>query len=113
MTLGPKCYNNGNKPETKGLDMPIAHYRNQNGSIDIRNKRFNTPKRIEVAQAWIREIRKVIPEMPDPDTTDWMVTNFDPTLDIILIEMVNMIGEKCRVGVLRGDTLARKVVVNG
>lgn len=83
--------------------MPIAHYRNQSGSVDIRGKRFPTPKRLEDPHAWLREIRKVIPQIPDPNTTDWMITNFDPTLDIILIEMSNTVQERCRIGVLRNE----------
>lgn len=75
--------------------MAKAQYRNQVQGIEI-SKVFGAPKR-QTLEAWFKEIRKVIPEVPDPKTTDWMITAEYTSSGNkwINFEMQNSIGEKC------------------
>jgi len=81
--------------------MPNAVYDNKFTEERVGPKVMPTPKRIEDPQAWVREARKVIPAIPDVSKTDWMITDFDTALDIILIGLANTVGEKANIAIDR------------
>ncbi len=82
--------------------MPLVHYRSMDGSVEVKNKGFSTPKNITKPQAWINEIRKVVPQVPDTKgATDWHIGSFEPSDKFILIELFNTVGERARVCVMR------------
>ncbi len=84
--------------------MAKAQYRNQAKDVDI-TKVFGAPKR-QTLEAWFKEIRKVIPEVPDPKTTDWFISAEYTSggNQWINFEMQNSIGEKCVVVVDRSHS---------
>lgn len=81
--------------------MPIVQFRNDPQKIDLTRKMF-APKRSSI-EAWFKEARKVIPQIPNPKQTDWQLT----TLDLgevlsdddrfIKFEMFNSVGERCHI----------------
>ena len=79
--------------------MALAQYRNEIKSIDI-SKRLGAPKKATL-EAWFREIRKVIPEIPNPRITDWQITHQQADERWIKFEMHNSIGERCHIVVDR------------
>lgn len=73
--------------------MPIAHYRDQNnlsGPVEVRNKSFTTPTRLDRPVSWQRAARKAIPQIPDPKDRHWIMQTFDASLDIIMIEFLHV-----------------------
>lgn len=80
--------------------MPIVQFKDHQGN-ELRGKKVPYPKNIQRPESWITEIRKVIPSVPDPRKTDWYVATFDASREIILIELLNSIGQRCRIGIIR------------
>jgi len=80
--------------------MPLAQFHDP---INNRNivRGFATPKRLDRPIDWLREIRKVIPEVPDLRKSDWYVGEFDATLSIIKITLFNSVGERCYIAIDR------------
>lgn len=62
-------------------------------------KKFGAPKKVERMDAWFKAARKVIPEIPNPDQTDWQITCEHATVDAkyITFEMANSVGDRCSV----------------
>ena len=81
--------------------MPTAHYRNASQGVERQRIVFRTPKNIQSPEAWVGAIRKACPEVPNVRDTDWTIQVFDPSLELILIELRNSIGEHCRIAVDR------------
>lgn len=81
--------------------MPIVQFRNDPQSIDINRKMF-APKTSSI-QAWFKEARKVIPQIPNPKQTDWQLATIEPEKVIsadarwIKFEMFNSVGERCHI----------------
>ncbi len=70
------------------------------------SKVFGAPKR-QTLEAWFKEIRKVIPEVPDPKTTDWLINHqyADETNNRwITFEMSNTIEERAVITVDRSHS---------
>jgi hypothetical protein len=63
-------------------------------------KAFATPTIADTSKWW-REARKVIPQIPDVDSTDWFIAHETVTEGSIIWELRNSIGEKCAVVVDR------------
>lgn len=73
--------------------MAAVQYRNQVQGLEI-NKSMPTPKR-QTLEAWFKDIRKIIPEVPNPGATDWQIHHQHATTQWITFEMQNSIGERC------------------
>lgn len=54
-------------------------------------------------EAWFKAARKVLPEIPNPQMTDWQIFSEEATRDSITIiyDMHNTIGERCKVVINR------------
>lgn len=74
--------------------MPAVQFRNQVQGVEV-NKTMSTPKKMSTLDAWFKEIRKIIPQVPNPKDTDWQIHHQHATLDWITFEMQNSIGERC------------------
>lgn len=59
------------------------------------------PKRPELIEEWFKQARRVIPEIPDPKKSDWFIKTHYVTGNYLTFEMLNSIGERCAVTVLR------------
>lgn len=83
--------------------MALVQFKNSE-AIEI-SKKMAAPKKVEHMQQWFRAARKVIPEIPNPEQTDWQITNeyADNNAKFISFEMHNTVGGKCVV------TIDRKV----
>ena len=81
--------------------MARAHYQNIHQGINRTSKAFSTPKNLHKASAWLTAVRKVIPQVPNPRTTDWVIGTFEPDVNYILIEMFNQAGQRCRIAIDR------------
>lgn len=75
--------------------MALAQFRNEINGIDI-SKRLGAPKK-HTMQAWFKAVRKMIPEVPNPEQTDWQITQEYADLQWIKFEMHNSIGERCHI----------------
>lgn len=79
--------------------MAAAQYRNEQAKIDI-TRRLGAPQKATL-EAWFKEIRKVIPEIPDPRKTDWQITHQEVKDKWINYELHNSIGQRCYITVNR------------
>lgn len=80
--------------------MPLV--RLQTTNVD-KSARMFTPKRITQESAWLREARKVIPEIPNVEKTDWRILSMDVSLHKLHFELVNSLGTRATI------TIDRKV----
>ena len=80
--------------------MAAVQFRNQVSNLEI-NKTMPTPKKLTSLEAWFKDIRKIIPQVPNPKDTDWQIMHQHATLQWITFEMQNSIGERCVVVVDR------------
>lgn len=74
--------------------MAKAQYRNVVAGIEV-TRTLPTPKR-HTLEAWFKDLRKAIPQIPDPKTTDWEITS-QTTIGVqwIKFEMRNAVGGCC------------------
>lgn len=79
--------------------MAQVQFRDEIRKIDIQ-KNMGAPKTATL-KAWFKEIRKVIPQVPNPNNTDWMISHESADLKWIKFEMHNSIGERCHIVVNR------------
>lgn len=79
--------------------MALAQFRDEVKGINI-SKSLGAPKTATL-EAWFKEIRKVIPEVPNPKKTDWLIYHQEASLQWIKFEMQNSIGERCYIVVDR------------
>lgn len=85
----------------KGRLMAAAQFRNEAKKIDI-SRRLGAPK-VATLDAWFKQIRKTIPEVPDPKKTDWFISHQEADYRWIKYELHNSIGERCYVIVDRSQ----------
>lgn len=76
--------------------MATVQFRNDPKGISI-NKRLPIPKKVSRLEAWFKQSRKIIPEIPNPVDTDWRIASEEATLQYVKFTMVNSIGERCYV----------------
>lgn len=79
--------------------MALVQYRMQAKDVNI-TKRMGAPKKMTM-DAWFKQCRKVIPEIPNVKDTDWIIKHEHADFRWIKYELVNSIGEKCEVVVDR------------
>lgn len=62
------------------------------------SRKMGAPKKMTM-EAWFKSARKIIPEIPDPTKTDWIITTEHATTDAryITYELANTIGDRCSV----------------
>ncbi len=84
--------------------MALTQYRDLKKNITI-SKRMGAPKKVERMEAWLKEARKVIPQIPSVKDTDWQITHQLATSKRIIFEMHNSIGEACTVEIDRTQSL--------
>ena len=72
--------------------MAKAQFKAKDTTIE---KTFGSPKK-QTLEAWFKAIRKVIPEVPDPSKTDWLITSqyTSEGNKWINFEMANSVGER-------------------
>lgn len=80
--------------------MPLVRLKTED--LD-KSARMFTPKKITVELAWLREARKVIPQIPNSEKTDWRIHSSHITLHFLRFEMVNSVGKVATI------TIDRKV----
>lgn len=73
--------------------MAMVQFRNDPKSIDI-TKRMFAPKTATMHH-WFKEARKVIPEIPNPKQTDWIIAHEEADLRWVKFELANSVGERC------------------
>jgi hypothetical protein len=93
--------------EERLATMPIVQFRDHLGN-DVKGKQMAYPKNLQRPESWLTSARKAIPTVPDPQKTDWRVVQFDTSLDIVMIELQNRAGQKCRLGILRESGMRPK-----
>lgn len=80
--------------------MAKAQFRNETAGIDV-SKTLPTPK-VQTLEAWFKLLRKTIPQIPDPKTTDWKIEHQGTTgVQWINFTMVNSCLERCYITVDR------------
>lgn len=73
--------------------MGLAQFRYPTKNIEV-TKLVATPKK-QTLEAWFKDIRKIIPQVPNPKETDWQIHHQQATTQWITFEMQNSIGERC------------------
>lgn len=76
--------------------MALAQFRMQAKNINI-TKKMAAPKKVTQIEAWFKEARKMIPEIPNPKDTDWIITHQQADVKWVRYDLVNSVGEKCQV----------------
>lgn len=66
------------------------------GEEQVITKRFGAPKTSSM-DAWFKQTRKFIPELPNPKKTDWQIVNQEADYQWIRFELRNSLGEECKV----------------
>jgi hypothetical protein len=67
----------------------------------LKQGRMFSPKRITQELAWFKEARKTIPTIPDPNKTDWQISNVEVSIRYVRFHMHNSIGHKATVTIDR------------
>jgi hypothetical protein len=80
--------------------MPQVLYQND-GARESLVRHMPVPKRIADVMAWFKEARKVIRQIPNPDTTDWMITKAEATFTEVLFNLRDTNGKECFVKIDR------------
>lgn len=80
--------------------MALVQYRNEVQKTELSRRMF-APKKAADINAWFKEARKVIPQIPNPKDTDWVIFRSDASLNYISFEMYNSVGERCYVVIAR------------
>lgn len=77
--------------------MALVRFGTQDPDFITITKKFGAPKKMTL-DAWFKEARKVIPEIPDPTRTDWTITHEEASKDakFITFELSNTVGERCK-----------------
>lgn len=75
--------------------MALVQYRNEVKEISI-TKRMGAPKKMTM-EAWFKAARKLIPEIPDPKNSDWMISHEHAEIKWIRFELHNTVQERCYV----------------
>lgn len=88
--------------------MPLAQINFSDPTIQPISRKFGAPKKMTL-EAWFKAARKVIPEIPNPEKTDWQIIQQEATRDSIHIiyDLANSIGDRCKL------TINRKVPLIG
>lgn len=73
--------------------MAVVQFKYPTKEINV-VKTINTP-RVQTLEAWFKDIRKIIPQVPNPKDTDWQIHNQHATVSHITYELQNSIGERC------------------
>lgn len=79
--------------------MALARFKTSKpDSIPI-SRKFGAPKKVTEMSAWFKAARKVIPEIPDPKNSDWIIYHEEASRDAkhIHFEMQNTVGERCSI----------------
>jgi hypothetical protein len=80
--------------------MALAIFKFEDPNQKPISRRLGAPKTATL-EAWFKEIRKVIPEIPNPKKTDWQITAQTADLNTITFILCNSIGERCSIQVDR------------
>lgn len=80
--------------------MALAKFFKDGHEEEALQRRLGAPKTASM-DAWFKQLRKSIPEIPDPKKTDWQTYYQDADLNYIKFSMSNSVGEKCHIVVDR------------
>lgn len=87
--------------------MPMVLYEDVVNKVKI-IKGMITPKKVAVSAAWLKEARKVIPEIPDPTTGQCVIETTHFTVDKLVWHLRDPVGHRTYVIIDRkGNTFAR------
>lgn len=76
--------------------MALVQYRNDLLDINIQ-RGMPAPKKIEKLEAWFKQARKVIPQIPDAPNGLWNITHQSASIKWISFELETPQGERCYV----------------
>lgn len=60
-------------------------------------KYMGVPRDYQSILSWLKTARKVIPQIPNPEDSDWYISNELITLETVALELKNSIGSQCAV----------------
>jgi hypothetical protein len=60
-------------------------------------KYMGTPPNYQSLLSWLKTARKVIPQIPNPEQSDWFISQEVITLETVCLELKNSIGLRCSV----------------
>ncbi len=80
--------------------MPRVQFSYPPRDISI-TKAMPSPARISQMDAWYKAARRVIPEIPDTEDSDWLITEQHATTQSIIWELHDSVGNKCAVTIDR------------
>lgn len=75
--------------------MALVQLRNEVKGVNI-TKRMPTPKKMTL-EGWFKAARKLIPEIPDPKNSDWIISHEHAEVKWIKYELHNTVQERCYV----------------
>jgi hypothetical protein len=67
-----------------------------NQPTEPKERRLGAPKTASM-DAWFKQARKTIPEIPNPKQTDWQIYSQDADINWVKFSMHNSVGEKCHI----------------
>lgn len=84
--------------------MPRVQFSFPPRDINI-TKDMPSPRRIGELDHWYKQARKVIPEIPNLQETDWFIFQQEITESSIVFEIHDSVGQKCAVVIDRRHNL--------
>lgn len=75
--------------------MPEVLYEDKVG--ETRSAKMFSPKLIQEPSRWFKEARKVIPTIPNPETSDWRIVETTIEVRWITFTLVNSVNERARI----------------
>lgn len=60
-------------------------------------KYMGIPNNYQSILSWLKTARKVIPQIPNPEDSDWYISQELITLETVALELRNSIGAQCAV----------------
>lgn len=80
--------------------MPKVQFSCPPAQINI-TRYMNTPKGAGNIGNWLREARKVVPQIPNIAQSDWYIHDHQASLRSIIFELRDSVGNKCAVCIER------------
>lgn len=80
--------------------MPVVFYTDSRGKEIA--KSMPQPKRMADIKAWFRQARRIIPEIPNPQDSNWRLVSEDATFTEVTFELADTFGDK-RTVLIRRD----------
>ena len=83
--------------------MPLVQFSYPPKQINL-HRFMSPPRKYQDLPSWLKQARKVLPQIPDCERTDWFIWDTIVTLQTIIFELRDSVGNRCAVAIDRRAT---------